>query len=70
VISDQFVGLANALLATPGSAGSLASPPAVLVVPYPVSGIEHDAVVAKATDVLAEAARLVAAKLGESPDPA
>jgi hypothetical protein len=66
VVSDQFVGLADALLATPGAAGTLGSPPAVLVVPYPVSGIDHDAVVAKATDALAEAARLIAAKLGEA----
>ena len=65
VVSDQFVPLATALLATPGSAGALMSPPAMVVVPYPVSGIPAEAVLQKAQDAGPDAARELLRKLGE-----
>ena len=64
VVSDQFAGLAAALLGTPGASGQLDSPPAVVLVPYPVSGIDADAVVAKALAAGPEAAAAIAGKLG------
>jgi hypothetical protein len=64
VVSDQFAGLAAAVLATPGSSGQLDSPPAVVLVPYPVSGIDGDAVIAKALAAGPEAASAIAGKLG------
>jgi hypothetical protein len=71
VVSDQFAGLAAALLGRPGASGQLDSPPAVVVVPYPVSGIDADAVVAKALAAAPEAAAAIAGKLGAgSPRPA
>jgi hypothetical protein len=66
VVSDQFVGLASALLSTPGANGALDSPPSVVVVPYPVSGIEADAVVVKATNAGPDAAQQISAKLAEA----
>jgi hypothetical protein len=64
VVSDQFAGLAAALLGRPGASGQLDSPPAVVIVPYPVSGIDAEAVVAKALAAVPEAAAAIAAKIG------
>ncbi len=66
MVSDQFVSLAKALLLTPRSRGRLATPPAIVIVPYPVSGIDRDAVIAKGRAVAPETARELARKLAES----
>jgi hypothetical protein len=69
VVSDQFAGLARALLSTPGASGQLDSPPAVVLVPYPVSGIDRELVVAKALAAGPDAAAAAAGKLGVSGPP-
>jgi hypothetical protein len=65
-VSDQFIGLATALLSTPGANGVFDSPPAVVSVPYPVSGIEPEAVVVKGNDAGPDAAGQVSSKLAEA----